>query len=119
MNPPDEDSPLLHHWHDRHPPLPDDGFSERVLAALPPAAPRYPTRVWLPVAAGAVAGLAAFGTHLPSAADWERASVVLTANLSPLLSVSSTPWLAAALGVTLGSLLVGYLTFRWSTRGAW
>ena len=40
-------------------PLPDDGFSSRVLAALPPRRARAPAgRLWMLPAAGFVAGLA-------------------------------------------------------------
>lgn len=38
------------------PPLPDDGFSRRVVAALPPPSPRFPPRVWV-CGAGALLGV--------------------------------------------------------------
>ena len=56
--PPDDDA--LDTWLRRGAdvPLPDDGMSKRVLAALPPpAAPASPWKLWLPIGLGALAGV--------------------------------------------------------------
>jgi hypothetical protein len=101
---------------DGQPSLPDDGFTRRVMAALPPARPAgWPVDRWLPLlAAGLVAAALA-----PEAAGLARllgaGSATLVGGLAQALSPGAAwpplamAWLAAALALAaaaLGSWLV-------------
>ena len=90
-------------------PVPDDGFSMRVLAALPPAA--EPSALWsravFCLAGAAVGGGFAYweGASWPGLrADFAQARTAF-ANVSPTLA---DPLFAAAVTVTLLSLLVAF-----------
>ena len=80
-------------------PLPDDGFSARVVAALPAPAPRPRQRAWLCVASAAIgfAVAAANGAFLPGSLaalpQWEQTAIQFGALLTD-------PMLLLALGTS-------------------
>ena len=91
------------------PPLPDDGFSARVLAALP--APEAAAALWRRIAfclAGAAAG---YGFALWRGAAWPDLQLELEQFATALVNATSTladPLLGAALVVTALSLLFAF-----------
>ena len=99
LNSPPDDA-RLEAWlrEDAGAPLPDDGFSARVVAALPPR-PRA-TSVWLqalPIAVGAAAGVAFMG--------W-RGGTIDAASVSSALA-DGLSWIeqpAAAIALAIGAL---------------
>ncbi len=88
------------------PPLPDDGFSHRVLAALPPPARRRANRLRLVLClAGALAGVALVLQHSPDFPDIFHRLEQLDPVLNQATSQLADPAFAIALGVTAASLL--------------
>ena len=91
------------------PPLPDDGFSARVLAALPAPVPssRVSPRLWCCLG-GTVAGLAVAWSGAGSWSDllggWTRVECSVTALLAPL----ADPMLAVAAVAAALSLLFAF-----------
>ncbi|MBI2518495.1 MAG: hypothetical protein HYV95_16570 [Opitutae bacterium] len=95
------DDPALDAWLRANaslPPLPDDGFSQRVLTALP-SAPRSARRLWL-CAAGALAGTGVASFKLLQAGGLPALAQSLHAAAGQL----ATPTVGLALGVSLISL---------------
>lgn len=91
------------------PVLPDDGFSTRVLAALP--APHIERPQWGRIVFGAVGAAAGCGLAFGSGASWEDLQMGGGRIASAFLRAApafSDPMVAAALGVALLSLLVAF-----------
>ena len=100
------------------PPLPDDGFSQRVLSALPPPArPDSVRRLWFCVAGaligGGVAALGAFGSDNQPAGLAALQDMIL-ATLAQL----SVPGFGLAVGITVGSLWFAFRD-RWRLLPRW
>ena len=119
--PPPDDAPL-ETWlrsSAARPPLPDDGFTARVLGALPPAPAPAANRRRALVLAGTLAGAAVLWAHQDG---WSLDSARL-ADLAPAcgdpFGAPATPAfaLALALVLTLASLLVVYRP-RWRLLAA-
>ena len=101
--------------HAPEPILRDDGFSQRVLAALPsprrraPVSPVYPLWLWL---AGGLTGVLVAALK---GASFEGLSVAADAFALPgaeLVHVLSDPWLGLALALTGVSLVVSFVFVR-------
>lgn len=95
------------------PPLPDDGFSVRVLAALPaPSSSRTPVLRASAILAGAMAGLA-FAWR-PIAALWSSPPEVepLRRLLAQLSGPLSDPHLLLAIALAAASLLYAFMDSR-------
>ncbi len=107
---PDDEQPDA--WLRRHAslaPLPDDGFSRRVLTALPPPArrPRASARLWvILLGAAAGTGLAAFKSFTTASVEfgWSALGPETTATLAQL----TDPQLHVALGVTVLALAFAF-----------
>lgn len=123
LNPPPPDDAALETWLHTHAveqPLPDDGFSHRVLAALPPriivTSTASARRRWLCAAAATIGLLIALGqTRLAWSDESERLSQV-GASLVNTFGRIADPSLALALALMLGSLAYVYhreLRTRW------
>jgi len=100
------------------PPLPDDGFSQRVLTALPPPAREDSVwRRWFCVAGaltgGGVAALGAFGSGNQTAGLADLQDTIL-ATLAQL----SVPGFGLAVGITVGSLWFAFRD-RWRLLPRW
>lgn len=107
LTPPSEDDPRLEALL-RQPvsPLPDHGFTARVLAALPPPrAPRSQVRV-LAAVAGGLAGLLVALLPLGPAADLTPAVATLGQALLALGTLCFDPTVLLAVGVASGSLVL-------------
>lgn len=89
------------------PPLPDAGFSHRVLAALPPSTRQTKTRRLGFYAAGTVAGLI---VALSGGLGSDDFSLRFEPALMDALVQSGSAAIFAALGVTLGSLWYAFRT---------
>ncbi len=85
-------------------PLPDDGFSARVVAALPVANTRSHHRVWL-CAVGAATGVAFAAANGAFWPDWSAAIPQWEHALVPLAQLLSDPMLLLALVVAGISVL--------------
>jgi len=110
LNPNQSGDDRLDEWlrHDAAAPLPDDGFSFRVLAALPPRRAKAPAgRMWMLPAAGLVAGLAIVISRggAPTGLDVSPIGVLMT-DLGSALPESS---LGLALVVVAAVLAVSEL----------
>lgn len=87
------------------PALPDNGFSTRVLTALPPAKQtRFPARL-LACFAGAFAGMIVAAWPLLAADNRLENMASLEFELRRALELMSTPAMGLAIGVTVCSLL--------------
>ncbi|HEY5078659.1 MAG TPA: hypothetical protein VII43_02385 [Opitutaceae bacterium] len=96
-------------------PLPDDGFTERVLSALPrrraaPFPPSFaPTLAWTLSGAGAATALGLVGSS-----DWGADAL---ARLGDAASLAATrPWILFALAVALVSYVAGLFAARFAQR---
>lgn len=85
------------------PALPDDGFSSRVLAALPPPKRRFPARVLVCLAGGAV-GMAVAARPLLAAGNLLDDLPALDAALVSAFDQLANPALGVAASVTLATL---------------
>ncbi len=107
---PQDDSPL-DDWLRANaalPPLPDDGFSHRVISALPAPRRTRPSHRGLAVTVGALVGvLVAAYPLMPRDARAPQLSGVADA-LQHALEVLSAPGAGIAFGVTLVSLLLAF-----------
>lgn len=81
------------------PPLPDDGFSRRVLTALPPPVPRFSARTWACVG-GAVVGVVIAGIGAATGSTPAPGPVLVAPEMDLLKQVAGP----AALGVAALSL---------------
>ena len=98
------------------PPLPDGGFSSRVLRALPPS-PVIARHSWARLAwggAGALAGLAMFAAQGASGTDFYSCLLQLGGNAGSLTAAFSNPTTLLALATTGLSL---WVAFRREGRG--
>jgi len=96
------------------PPLDDDGFSRRVIAALPPARRPAP-QVWL-AAAGLAAGLVTVLAGIALAQPAPSALVAFNTELVDAVDQLLTPAGTGALAITVGSL---WFAFRDRWHPAW
>ena len=108
--PPSEDDQLATLLRANSPAVPDDGFSARVLTALPP--PREARWTKLQIIAGAVGALAGLGFALLKGASWSDGLEVAGRGIDACAVLFSDPWFAFALGLTVMSLLIPYLLSR-------
>lgn len=121
LNPPPPEDARLEAWlrtHGAAAPLPDDGFSARVLAALPPPAPAVAPagllaarrraahrRAWLCLVGAALGCALSFSG---GTADLVRGADALRSALAAAGEQLATPSLGLAVAVTSVSLIVGY-----------
>ena len=106
LNSPDSDDPQLDAWLRANTPLPplaDDGFSRRVLAALPAREPRRSPLRLAACVVGAVAGTALVLLQAGSPADLPAADSLFVR----LVDLVANPAVGLAVGTTLASL--GYV----------
>ena len=92
------------------PPLPDGGFSSRVLSALPPS-PVIARHSWARLVwggTGALAGLAVFAAQGTSWTDFYSCLLQLGENAGNLTAAFSNPTTQLALAITGLSLLVAF-----------
>lgn len=111
---PDEDAAVAALMQSRTSEIPDDGFSARVLAALPPGPRRRGAGAWgwlvypLSGCAGAVLAVWLAGRQL----DHAGAAQSLANALDPLGEAMLDPWFSVALTIALLSLGIAYVSFR-------
>ncbi|HEX2861292.1 MAG TPA: hypothetical protein VHN79_06615 [Lacunisphaera sp.] len=107
MTPPPSGDDALEMWLRANtdlPPLPDDGFTGQVLAALPPPARRrFPPRL-VAAMVGAIAGTAVAAWPLFAAGHPREVLPALEAALLALLSHLASPAMGLAVITTLSSL---------------
>ena len=109
LNPPlDEDAPLAAWLRASSPALPDDGFSGRVLTALPTPAHTWYNR-FAPLAIGAAGAGAGLVVALLNGASLSGLAAVARAEAAIGADLVSDPWFALALALTGLSLLVTLL----------
>lgn len=104
--PPDELDALLRHA-SRADPLPDHGFSARVLAALPPARASVRRRDPRRLVFCAIGGLAGIMVAILNSGSWSEISAGLTSTgpqLSQAFAQLTSPGFGLAVAVTLVSL---------------
>lgn len=82
--------------------LPDDGFSARVLAALPPARPSFAWRRTLLVAAGAALG---YALALAAGASVSGLAAAALDEMRRASADLADPWIAASAAATIGLLV--------------
>lgn len=110
--PPENDANLAELLRQQAPVLPDDGFSARVLAALPPRSERhwlFSPRFAVAVGAGALAGITFAWRQGSTWRDSVDGLSRLDRELAAASRILSDPNLALALALTVISLLVVYL----------
>jgi len=109
----DEDASLAAMMHSRAPEISDDGFSARVLAALPPprtAPARWP---WVAYLGGGIAG--AVFVAVRAALTRDAASQLANA-LGLILVTLADPWFELGLAIAALSLLIAFAFNRPSWR---
>ena len=89
------------------PPLADDGFSTRVLAALPTTAPRESGRWWW-ATAGGVAGAAVAITRGFSLGALRDSALDFQSSLAALAPVVDNAWVALAVLISVGALIYAH-----------
>lgn len=94
--------------------LPDGGFSQRVLAALP--AKRRSSSFIQPFVIGAIGGIIGLVFALSRGASFTGLSSALETEFSGLLTNTSTEWLALGIVLSVFSLLLSYLFLRSSQQ---
>jgi hypothetical protein len=87
------------------PSLPDDGFSRRVLAALPASSPSRLTPRLLAIAIGAASGIAFAAFKFSTAAPVDFSLPPLGLEMTEALAHLTDPKLHAALGTTAVTLM--------------
>jgi hypothetical protein len=97
------------------PALSDDGFSLRVIAALPRPAPSITLYVWL-YAFGTVAGIVFARAKGASWSDLATGVTGLANAFDPILALFGDPWLALAIAITGLSLLLTFVINRQQAR---
>jgi hypothetical protein len=108
LNSASEDDRLKSLLQAHSPGLPDDGFSHRVMAALPRPRRRVSPHVWLYLFGG-VAGAVFAGLRGAAWSELTATTVEFESAFAPILAILSDPWLALAFTTTAVSLLVAYL----------
>jgi len=107
LNPTPPDDPQLEAWLRASaslPPLPDDGFTQRVLTALPsPASKHSAQRTWVCVG-GALVGIAVATFGALSSGSLPASLPVFEDTILTALSQLSVPAFGLALGITILSL---------------
>jgi len=91
-------------------PLPDAGFTHRVLAALPPARRTAP-RQWLRPVILTVSALAGVTVVVQQGWGWSDLATAGTQSLQSLSDLSfflADPWIAVAVGITAISLIIAF-----------
>ena len=88
--------------------LPDNGFSDRVVSALPRRRRNVFAQVW-PYVFGAVTGTVVARLNGATLPDWSAGKVHFGSALSSLLTFLNDPWLSLAFTLTAVSLLVAYM----------
>ena len=111
---PDEDEALAALLRSSAPALPDDGFSPRVLTALP--LPRTVRWAWPQITATALGAAAGLGfAYFKGASLSDSVSVVGTES-GAFLAKLNAPGFAFALALTGVSLLIPYVLYRQESR---
>jgi anti-sigma factor RsiW len=105
LNPPPERDPGLEALlRTAAPSISDDGFSARVLAALPPKATPDRSRVWWCVA-GAVAGALFAILRGASWTNLQQGTLDLQRHAAEFAAVAENPWFLLALFLAVGSIV--------------
>lgn len=110
-SPEDKDAALTAILRTHAPAIPDDGFSARVLSALPPP-PRAIARPflfrgpWAAYIGGGVAGAAFAIARAGGWSDFASGLLQLTNTLAALLATLAEPWLVIALSLTALSVVI-------------
>jgi len=112
MNTPSEDSLEVLLSKNRVP-IADDGFSARVLASLPPPAPKprvLPNRRVIACSLGALTGLAwgLVQSGLPRASDLAAFSSAFEASVIRIAAALADPWMLLLGALVLASLVFAY-----------
>ena len=107
------EDPLEVLLHKNHAPLADAGFTARVLAALPPPAPkphRFPSRRTIVCTLGALIGfgLALARSGLPRTSDFTAFSYLLQSSVVCTAASLSDPTVLTLGGLTLATLVFAY-----------
>jgi hypothetical protein len=114
MTPDPEDDALLKElFQQTSPDLPDNGFSRRVMQALPSPVGPSP---WLLGSLEGMAGLALALLVLALSSDSAATSEKALVWGRLLLSAFATPMVGLAMGSTLLSLAISYAFVRWQTH---
>jgi len=114
LNPePEEEALLRELFQKASPELPDNGFSGRVLRALPQSAAPSP---WLLGSLEGAVGLLIALIVLLLRSDSGQLAQALLMTGRQLLEAFSAPLVSIALGTTCASLAASYLFVRWQTR---
>lgn len=111
LNPPPPDDAHVEAWLRSSaalPPLPDDGFTSRVVATLPvPAARRFTQRTWFCVT-GALVGLAVAALKIAAAPDFAVSVPAIAPDAALAMEQLADPRLLVAVAVTAASLMFAF-----------
>ncbi|HWA84869.1 MAG TPA: hypothetical protein VG710_01490 [Opitutus sp.] len=116
--PPDEDAALAAMLRAHAPTIADDGFTARVMAALPPAprgraaAARWP---WIAYVGGGLAGAAVVAFQAAAWSDFVSATRALANAFAHVAAACAEPWLVLAVTLSILSLVisVAFTRPRW------
>ena len=117
-SPRDEDTALAALLRASAPAIPDDGFTARVMSALPPApsprttSARWP---WLAGVAGGLAGAAVVAFQAATWSDFVSGTGALLQSLSIVVTACADPWLVLAATLCAFSLAMAlaFIRPRW------
>lgn len=117
----DEDAALSALFREQAPALPDEGFSARVLAALPPpavpsASPAPERWPWFAYFGGGLAGAGFAVSHVASSTDLGAGFSEFGRALASLAGVFAEPWLGLAFTLCAISLFATVPFLPWQRR---
>jgi len=114
-----EDAALKSMIRGQSPTIPDDGFSQRVLAALPPpgiarraTAKTISPWTWIAYFGGGTAGILFAASRVANWTELGADAVKLADSLAPAASAFTEPWLTIALTLCMLSLALAWPFYR-------